>query len=116
VREDSALPQHHFDRILLSAVEEGLSSLGNSSKQAIFFYLETSFQIKKENIPESLPQFKNALEGIFGPGASFLEKIIAKRLHEKLGLSFEDDVSVDFVGCVNNAKKHIVPQGKCLAK
>jgi hypothetical protein len=40
------LPQNDFSKILLSAVEESLSSLGDSSKQAIFFHLETSFKIK----------------------------------------------------------------------
>lgn len=103
-----------FSNILLSAVEEGLSSLGDSSRQAIFFHLETSFQIKKENIPVNLTEFRDALEGIFGLGARYLERMIARRLHEKLGLEFEDGACVDLLRCVNTAKRRIRQRKDCV--
>jgi hypothetical protein len=109
------LPQNDFSKILLSAVEESLSSLGDSSKQAIFFHLEASFKIKKESIPAQLTEFTNALERIFGPGAPYLEKLIAKNLHEKLGLKFEDEHGWSFLACVDNVKKHLVFKGECTA-
>jgi len=64
----------------------------------------------------NLTEFKDALEGIFGPGATYLEKLIAKRLHEKLGLDFLEAENLDFVGCVNEAKKRIVPKGECVVE
>jgi len=102
------LTQNSFSKILLSAVEDGLSSLGNSPKQSILFHLEDTFQITKENIPKNLPKFKNALEGLFGPGAPYLEKTIARCLHEKLGLELEDSQGMDFLECVSNARKRIM--------
>jgi len=110
------LPQNHFSKILLSAVEESLSSLGDSPKQAILFHLESSFKIKKEKIPANLTEFAKALEGIFGPGASYLEKLIVKRLHEKLGLRFEDTASLNFLECVENVKKRLVLKGECVTR
>jgi hypothetical protein len=110
------LTKSDFGNILLSAVDEELSSLGESSKQAIFFHLEASFQIKKESIPRNLAEFRKALEGIFGPGASYLEKGIAKRLHEKLGLELEDCEYVNFLRCVNTARKRINPRKDCVTK
>jgi hypothetical protein len=107
------LPQNNFSRILLSAVEESLSSLGDSPKQAIFFHLESHFKIKKDNIPMNLTEFAKALEGIFGPGASYLENLIAKRLYEKLGLELENGEHLDFLECVDNVKKHILMKGEC---
>jgi hypothetical protein len=101
------MTSNNFNRILLSAVEESLSSLGDSSKQAILFHLESSFKLKKENIPSNLNEFADALEGIFGPGAPYLEKLITKSLHQKLGLKFEDQECGNFVACVANAKRHI---------
>jgi hypothetical protein len=98
-------PQNSFSEILLAAVEESLSSLGNSPKQAILFHLEASFKIKKEHIPENITEFAKALEKIFGPGALYLEKLIVKRLYEKLGLEFENVESRDFLECVNRVKK-----------
>jgi hypothetical protein len=85
------LSQNSFREILLEAVDESLSSLGDSPRQAVLFHLEHSFKIKKERIPENITEFTRALEKIFGPGASYLEKLIVKRLHEKLGLESEEE-------------------------
>jgi hypothetical protein len=110
----NALSQNCFRKVLLSAVDESLSSLGDSSKQAIFYHLETSFNIKRENIPSNLTEFSKALEGIFGPGAPYIEKLIVKRLYEKLDLGIDDSDSLDFPECVNSVKKRITPRGGCL--
>jgi hypothetical protein len=112
----SNLPQNNFSKVLLAAVEEGLSSLGDSPKQAILFHLESSFMIKKEEIPTSLTEFTRALEGIFGPGASYLEKLIARRLYEKLGLEFANGECWDFMRCVDSVKKHLVKKGECVTR
>lgn len=109
------MSQNDFSKILLSAVEESLSSLGDSSKQAVFFHLEASFKIKRESIPAQLTEFTDALERIFGPGAPYLERLIVKNLHEKLGLKFEDARSWDFLTCVDNVKRHLVFKGECAA-
>jgi hypothetical protein len=103
------LPPDNFTEILLAAVEESLSSLGDSPKQAILFHLEASFNIKKEHIPENITEFAKALEKIFGPGALYLEKLIVKRLYEKLGLDFEGVESRDFLECVDDVKKRLLP-------
>jgi len=101
------LPQNDFSKILLAAVEESLSSLGDSPKQAILFHLESSFNIKKELIPDNITEFTKALENIFGPGAVYLEKLIVKSLYEKLGLEPEDSENVNFLERVNEVKKRI---------
>jgi hypothetical protein len=108
------LSQNNFREILLAAVEESLSSLGDSPKQAILFHLECSFKIKKERIPENITEFTKALEKIFGPGAIYLEKLIAKRLHEKLGLEFEDEERWNFLANVNDVKKRLPHRGECI--
>lgn len=76
----------NVDRILLEAVDESLSSLGESSKQSIYFHLDNSFNIKKQEIPNKVEAFEDALEKIFGLGASFIESLIMKRLAEKIEL------------------------------
>ena len=101
------MSQNSVRKILLEAVEEGFSSLGDSPKQAIFFHLETSFKIRKDNIPANLTEFARALEKIFGPGAFYLEKLIARRLYEKLGLEFEEVENWTFLEYVSNVKKHL---------
>jgi len=78
--------------------------------------LETSFQLKEESIPSNLTKFKRALEGIFGPGATYLEKIIVKRLYEELGLEFEEGKNTDFLECVEIAKSRIMQKGEISVK
>ena len=74
-----------FDALLLEAVDEGLSSVGDSSKQAIYFHLEKTFRIEKEEIPLKIEDFAEAIEKIFGLGANFLEILIMKHLYNKIG-------------------------------
>jgi len=101
------LTQNSLERELLEAVEEGLSSLGDSPKQAILFFLESSFKIERDNIPANLTEFSEALEKIFGPGASHIEKLIVRCLYRKLGLKFEEANSWSFLDYVDVAKKRL---------
>ena len=101
----------NFSRIVLAAIEEDLSSLGNSPREAIFYHLEASFQLKKEDIPLNLTEFKQALEKIFGPGTPYIEKLITRRLCEKLELNFEDDENVNLLIYVDDAKKRLTLKG-----
>lgn len=83
------MSRSRFDKLLLEAVDEGLSSLGESSKQAIYFHLAKSFSIRRTEIPLEIEEFAKAIEKIFGLGANFLETLIMKRLHEKTGGEFD---------------------------
>jgi len=83
------LSKRNFEKLLLEAVDEGLSSLGEASKQAIYFHLEKRFNIKKKEIPYKIETFVKAIEKIFGLGANFLEILVMKRLHEKIEGVFE---------------------------
>ena len=90
------MPEHDFERILLEAVDEGLSSLGESSKVAIYFHLQKNFNVRKEEIPCRVEAFAEAMEKIFGQGATFLEILIMKRLHEKIRGASRSIDSEDF--------------------
>jgi len=79
------LSEKEFKAILLEVTDEGLSSIGESSKKALYLLLEKKFNIKKQEIPDKIADFEDALEEIFGLGAKFLEIIIMKRLYEKVG-------------------------------
>ena len=73
-----------LDGILIEAIDEALSSLGEDVKKSIYFHLEDLFKIKKQEIPSRLSDFSNALEQIFGLGARHLEIMFMKNLHEKI--------------------------------
>jgi len=83
------LSKHSFEKLLLEAVDEGLSSLGDSAKHAIYFHLKNTFNISKRDIPFKIEDFVDALEKIFGFGAKPIEILIMKRLYEKVGGAVE---------------------------
>jgi len=100
------LYRRDFEKILLEAVDEQLASLGESSKQALYFHLERGFNIKKHEIPQKTEAFVTAMEKIFGQGANYLEILFMKKLHEKIGYDVKMSSSnLTFVEYVEAAKK-----------
>ena len=73
-----------FNEFLLEAIDEALSSLGQSSKTAIYYQLETMFNIKKQEIPNRIDDFARALKKLFGLGATHLEILFMKSLYAKV--------------------------------
>lgn len=96
-----------FDEILLKSVDDALVSLGESARQAIYFHLEKQFKVEKREIPRQLDNFEKGLEKIFGPGAKFIEILIMKKLHEKVGqaLEWNEGKELVFVAYVAAAKR-----------
>jgi hypothetical protein len=119
--EKSSTKNTEFGRLLLEAVDESFSSLGDSAKHAIYFYLAENFKICQRDIPGRIEDFSNAIEEIFGLGSKLLEIQILRRLHSKVGsdlrhysregcLSFVDFVeayraSLDVSNCSRFAAK-----------
>jgi hypothetical protein len=89
------LSKRKFEKLLLVAVDEGLSSLGESSRQAIYSYLDKNFRIKRQEIPRKIEAFAGAIENIFGQGASLLEILIMQKLHDKVGQQIKWQTSKD---------------------
>ena len=79
------MSNRNFEKLLLEAVDEGLSSLGDSGKYAIYSHLENNYRINKRDIPSKIEEFADAIEKIFGFGAKPLEILMMKRLYEKVG-------------------------------
>ena len=83
------MPNDEFEKFLVEAIDESLSSLGESPKQAILFHLENTFNVKKQEISNNINGFDDALKKTFGPGANFLETLIINKLCEKAYLVFK---------------------------
>jgi hypothetical protein len=83
------MPNDEFEKFLVEAIDESLSSLGESPKQSILFHLENTFKIKKQEISNNIDGFDDALKKTFGPGAHFLETLIINKLCEKAYLPFK---------------------------
>ena len=83
------MPNGEFEKLLVEAIDERLSSLGESPKQAILFHLENIFNIKKQEISNNIETFDDSLKKIFGPGADFLETLILKKTWRKSRFGFQ---------------------------
>ena len=85
LRENKRKPcENNMKATLLSAVDESLSSFGDSFKQVIYFQLANTYHIKKHEIPNKINEFADAIEEIFGIGAKLIEMKIIKALYEKV--------------------------------
>jgi len=80
----------NFEEFLLEAIDEGLTVLGESSKQLVYFYLEKTFKINRLDIPYRIEEFTDAIERIFGTGAKILEIQIMKCLFKKVDHSIKN--------------------------
>jgi hypothetical protein len=78
-----------FEELLREAIDEGLSLLGESAKQVVYFHLEKTFKMTRQDIPYRIEEFIDAIERIFGNGAKILEIQIMKRLFKKVGCTIK---------------------------
>jgi hypothetical protein len=103
------LPKPEFEDLLLDAIDQGLSVLGESSKISIYFHLEKSYGITRQDIPQKIEAFASAMEKLFGPGAKFIVTLVSKGLCEKARLNIEDDAikNLSFAETVALAKKRM---------
>jgi len=76
--------ENSFETAIIEAVDEGFSPFGHSSKQAIYFHLENTFKITKQEIPYKIEEFADAIEQIFGAGAKLIEIRIIEALHKRI--------------------------------
>jgi hypothetical protein len=78
-------------------------------KQSIYFHIENKFCITRNDIPESLQDFQGGLEKIFGAGAQFIEILIMKNLHSRIGLPLRiESKQLEFLKYVDAAKENFL--------
>jgi hypothetical protein len=93
-----------FREALLEAVDYGLMVLGEIVRQAIYERIEKDHGLKRTEIPERLEAFHKALGSVLGVSAKTVEKLIAKNLYQRLGLSFTPRPEWTLIEYVDHAK------------
>jgi len=86
---------------LLEAVDEGLLILGESARKSIYFHLQNTCSLMREDIPNKPEAFAEGLRRIFGAGAKAIEESIVKSLYSKLGIEYKKRKNTGFVDCLN---------------
>jgi hypothetical protein len=75
-----------FDQVLLEAVDEVLAAIGTSIRGIVYLQLK-SRGISREQIPNRLDDFSNALQAILGVGARHIEVQLIKLVQAKTGVT-----------------------------
>jgi hypothetical protein len=90
------------DEMVLDIIDKGLSALGESPKQAIWYYLEKDFKINRHQLLENLDAVERAFQMFFGLGYSFLESLFRQQLYETTGKDLQGYTS--FADCVRSLR------------
>lgn len=78
-----------FSEILLESIDRAFLTLGENAKSSLYFHLETKFAISRQDIPDRINDFSDALEQIFGLGARQIEILIMKYLNQRVDCTYE---------------------------
>lgn len=106
-----------FQELFDSAVDKALLLLGESGRQAAYYYLEETFGLKRDKWHSQVEEFAEAVEQIFGRfGAQLLLKAIAKELYSNIGLKFHDPKEFNFTRLVHEAKRNFLLGGGLLRR
>jgi hypothetical protein len=88
-RIQGASAQRELDQLLLGCIDGVMTDLlGGNVREAIYDYLAHEFLLAKEEIPSHLDEFSELLANNLGRSAATLERRIARRLNDALGLEF----------------------------
>jgi hypothetical protein len=101
------LKESVMEQTIRSVIDESLSLLGEPGKAAVYFHLENSFDLKKDEIPIKLEKFADAIQSVFGQGSELLEAMIVKKLRESQNseLSKVDDFESIIAAAKQSFKK-----------
>jgi hypothetical protein len=78
-----------FEDILLDAIDDAFSLLGEEVKKSLYLHLAHDLLLAKQDIPDRISDFSDALERLFGIGARQLELLIMQKLHQKISASYK---------------------------
>ena len=71
------MPAKDFEKLLTEAIDEGLSSLGETMRQTVYSRLEEEFGVPKTEIPYKVATFAQAVEAVLGVNANDLAPLIS---------------------------------------
>ena len=83
-RKKQHMSKCELETDMLEMINDGLSSFNNLETEAIYLNLEKNFKIQKEEIPNKIEEFADAIEHILGTGAKIVEIAIIERIHQRI--------------------------------
>lgn len=97
-----------FRELFNAAVDEAMLMLGESGRQATYYHIEKVLGLERGRWHNTVEEFAEAVEQIFGPGAQLLLKAITKELYSDLGLKFHEPKKINFARLVREAEHYFL--------
>ncbi len=94
-----------FGELLLAAIDESLSVLGEEPKRALYQYLETMHSLRRDDIPDHVEEFSRGLKRALGGASSVIQRLILRKLFQSLGGTFRESQGLEFPDYVMDAKR-----------
>jgi hypothetical protein len=101
-----------FDEAFSEAVDEAFSCLGESAKQATYWYVTSKHGLPKDELGSHVDDFAAALEGFFLSGSSVMEMLILQRLSSLTGIKLDPDDFRQFVDTVKRIRRMVAKAPK----
>lgn len=88
---------------ILQCIDDGLQTLGDKGKKAIYYHLKKSFMLQRKEIPKKPEIFRKGLNSIFGEeGTYIIERWILKKL--KMGFDLKQRSKITFAEAIATIK------------
>ena len=101
------MSEDKFEGVVAEAIEEALNEYGRAVYRVIEYYLRTRHQLPIHEAPRRLREFSVALRLMFGSGAGIIERKIALKLCEKLGVTEEPSLDTGLEAFVESLKNSL---------
>jgi predicted CopG family antitoxin len=94
-----------FSQVLLECVDDGLSVLGNEPRKAVYQYLFTIHSLEREQIPDKVDEFASGMKKALGSSSRVIERLILKKLFQRIGSTFREVQDLEFADYVKDARR-----------
>jgi len=98
-----------FNVLLVEAIDESIRDLFSPQVlETMYTVLLERYDVTRDELPYRLETAYDILKNVFGiRGGRAISRIIASRLHQKLGLRFEEVPNLDLMDYIEIAKKKL---------
>ena len=97
--------QFTFEQLVLQTIDDSLSVMGEEPKKALYQYLATIHSLKREDIPWRIDAFVSGLKKALGAASKVIEKLILKKLNEKIGTTYQESHGFEFSDYIEDARR-----------
>ncbi len=94
-----------FNQLMLQVVDDSLSVMGEEPKKAMYQYLLTIHSLAKEDIPAKTDEFVLGMKKALGTASTVIERLILKKLYQRIGGTFRESQGLEFSDYVEDAKR-----------